>query len=163
MTTSRSLRPVSTSTGSFFPRDRISCNTWNPSCPGRPMSRIIRSNSSVIPRRWACSPSSTWRVEKPWARNPFSRNEPTSGSSSAIRILVTFDPFARVPRDDDRERRALAEAALQLDPSAVGLGHRGDDGQAESAPAVPAVGGTAPRGTGGKTGRGRHREGGGGG
>jgi hypothetical protein len=99
------------------------------------MSRIIRSNSPVALSASAASPSAVTSVAWPLARRPFSRNETTSGSSSAIRILPMV--VALLPcRDDDRECRPLVSTAVELDPAAVRLGDRPDDREAQSGATV---------------------------
>src|SRR5918992_6067105 len=76
-----------------------------------------------------------------------------SGSSSAIRIRAigdssTLDSLGPVSPHDDRKRRALSQATLELDVPSVGLRDRLHDRQPQPAPAVAAVGGAAARGTG---------------
>src|SRR5918992_5059938 len=140
MTTSRSRLPVSTRIGSVFPRIRNSWRTWKPSRLLSPMSSRSRSNSSLSPSACACSPSPVRNVVKPFARNPFSRKDPISGSSSAIRMRGIVLSVGRVARNDDREGRPLVEAALQLDPAVVSLGDGLDVGEAEPASAVAPAG-----------------------
>src|SRR5436190_45481 len=124
---------VSIRTDADDPCRRRSFSTSYPLRPGSMMSRTMRSTSDSSAMRRPVSPSCASRTSCPSLRRFSRRPRAMARSSSMIRM----EAIGSRRRKDDAEGAALAQPAVQLDPSAVQLDDLLGDGQTEAGPFRP--------------------------